>query len=152
MKRAFCMSLATVCLAFASVTAPARGAEFLNPGPMTEKSYPISEAVRVGPFVFLSGKLGTLPGTSTLASGGIKAEARQAMENIAAVLGRNGLSFKNVIKCTVFLADASELAQFNEVYKTYFPDFNYPTRSAVGVAGLALNARVEVECLAEAAH
>jgi reactive intermediate/imine deaminase len=126
----------------------AGAAEYLNPGPMTEKSYPLSEAVKVGNVVYLSGKLGTLPGTPTLAPGGIKPEAQQAMENIKGLLERHGWSLKNVVKCTIFLADSSELAQFNEVYKTYFPDFNYPARSAVGVSGLALHARVEVECIA----
>jgi reactive intermediate/imine deaminase len=126
----------------------AGAADFLNSSPPTEKSYPTSEAVKVGNLVYLSGKLGTLPGTPTLAAGGIKPEAHQAMENIKALLEKHGWSFKNVVKCTVFLADSSELPQFNEVYKTYFPDFNYPARSAVGVSGLALNARVEVECIA----
>jgi len=126
----------------------AAAAEYLNAAPLNEKSYPISEAVRVGNLVYLSGKLGNMPGTPTLAAGGIKPEARQAMENIKAVLEKHAWSLKNLVKCTIFLADAGELTQFNEVYKTYFPDFNYPARSAVGVGGLALGARVEVECIA----
>ena len=134
------------CMRFA--IGPATAAEYLNAAPMTEKSYPISEAVRVGDLVYLSGKLGNLPGTPKLAAGGIKPEAQQAMENIKAVLEKHGWSLKNLVKCTIFLADAGELAQFNEVYKTYFPDFDYPARSAVGVSGLALGARVEVECIA----
>ena len=52
-----------------------------------------------------------------------------------------------VVKCTVFLADMSEWPAMNEVYKTYFP-VNPPARSAVGVSGLALGARLEIECMA----
>jgi len=108
---------------------------------------PFSEAVRVGDMLYLSGKIGNIPGTSQLAEGGISGETRQAMENIKAALEKYGSSLDEVVKCTVFLADIAEWAAMNEVYKTYFP-VNPPARSALGSSGLALGARVEIECLA----
>jgi len=82
-----------------------------------------------------------------LAEGGIAGETRQTMENIKASLEKYGSSLDEVVKCTVFLADIAEWGAMNEVYKTYFPT-NPPARSALGVSGLALEARVEIECLA----
>ena len=108
---------------------------------------PFSDAVKVGDMLYLSGKIGNLPGTSQLAAGGIAGETRQAMENIKASLEKYGSSLDEVVKCTVFLADIAEWGAMNEVYTTYFPA-NPPARSALGTSGLALGARVEIECLA----
>lgn len=109
---------------------------------------PFSEAVRVDDLLFLSGMLGNLPGTSNLVSGGIQAETRQTMENIKAVVLKHGSTMDRVVKCTVFLADIAEWGAMNEVYVTYFP-VNKPARSALGASGLALGARVEIECIAD---
>ncbi|NNK33084.1 MAG: RidA family protein [Xanthomonadales bacterium] len=108
---------------------------------------PFSDAVRVGDMLYLSGKIGNLPGTRQLAEGGIAGETRQAMENIKASLEKYGSSLGEVVKCTVFLADIGEWEAMNAVYVTYFP-VNPPARSALGASGLALGARVEIECLA----
>ncbi len=108
---------------------------------------PFSESVRVGDLVFLAGQLGNIPGTRRLADGGIAGETRRAMDNIAAALARHGASTADVVKCTVFLTDIDEWAAMNEVYVTYFPRHK-PARSAVEVGGLALGARVEIECIA----
>ena len=87
-----------------------------------------------------------IPGTLDLAEGGIAAETRQTMDNISAVLSEFDSSMNDVVKCTVFLADMAEWSAMNEVYRTYFE--NPPARSALGASGLALNARVEIECIA----
>jgi enamine deaminase RidA (YjgF/YER057c/UK114 family) len=79
--------------------------------------------------------------------GGIQAETRQTMENIRDVLDKSGSSMDRVFKCTVMMADMSEWDAMNEVYVTFFPG-NKPARSALGANGLALNAKVEIECLA----
>ena len=72
------------------------------------------------------------------------------MENIGAVLAENGLSFDDVFKCTIMLADMSNWAEFNSVYVRYFKPGRMPARSAFGASGLALGALVEVECCAYA--
>lgn len=108
---------------------------------------PFSEAVRAGGFLFVSGQVGNRPGTMQLVPGGLPAEAAQALDNIAAVLARHGASLADVVKCTVFLADIREWPAFNEVYRTRFRA-PYPARSALAASGLALDARVEVECIA----
>lgn len=112
-----------------------------------EMQLPFSEAVRVGHMLYLSGKIGNIPGTRNLAEGGIQGETRQALENIKATLEKYGSSLGEVVKCTVFLADIKEWGAMNEVYISYFP-VNPPARSALGSSGLALDSRVEIECLA----
>lgn len=121
--------------------------EHLNDPAMESLGLPFSEAVRVGDLLFLSGQIGNLPGTLELAPGGIEGETRQTLENIKATLERHGSSLDRVVKCTVFLADIAEWPRLNEVYRTYFPD-RPPARSAVAGSGLALGARVEIECIA----
>jgi reactive intermediate/imine deaminase len=96
--------------------------------------------------LYLSGAIGNAPGTLNLAPGGIEAETRQTMDNIKATLEQFGSSMDRVVKCTVFLADMNEWAAMNDVYRTYFR--NAPARSALGASGLALGARVEIECIA----
>ncbi len=112
-----------------------------------EAGFPFSSAVEADGWVFLAGELGTTPDTG-LVPGGIGPETRQTMDNIQATLEANGLGWDNVVKCTVFLADIAEWPAFNDVYKTYF-DGTYPARSALGASGLALGARVEIECIAK---
>lgn len=123
--------------------------EFLN-APGTESlGLPFSEAVRAGDTLYLSGQLGVRPGTMELVPGGIEAETRQVMENIKTILERNGSSLDRVVKCSVLLADIAEWPAMNEVYRTYFAS-SPPARSAFGTNGLALGARVEIECIAMA--
>lgn len=108
---------------------------------------PFSEAVRVDDMLYLSGQIGVKPGTTELVEGGIKPETKQTMENIRTALKRHDSSMDRVVKCTIFLADIEEWPSMNEVYRTYFPE-DPPARSAMGASGLALSARVEIECLA----
>ena len=121
--------------------------EYLNSGTVLPEGFPFSEAVRLDNTLYLSGMVGVKPLTLELVPGGIEAESHQTMKNIRIMLKANGASMDDVVKCTVMLADISEWKTFNQVYKTYFKG-NYPARSALGANGLALGARVEVECLA----
>ena len=111
-----------------------------------ENALPFSEAVRIGDMLYLSGQLGT-DSTGRLVPGGVRAETRQALLNIAAILHRHGSSLEQVVKCTVMLADIGEWAAMNEVYLTFFRSHR-PARSAFGTSGLALDARLELECMA----
>ena len=117
----------------------------LMPG-MEHLELPFSSAVRVDNTLYLSGNVGNVPGTLDLVPGGIQGETRQTLDNIKAVAEHFGSSMDKIVKCTVFLADIAEWGAMNEVYKTYFE--NPPARSALGASGLALNARVEIECIA----
>jgi 2-iminobutanoate/2-iminopropanoate deaminase len=105
---------------------------------------PFSEAVRVGDMLYLSGDIGT-DSSGKLAPGGIAAEAKQTMDNIGANLARHQSSFDRVIQCTVALADIKDWPAFNEVYRGYFQK-HFPARMAYATSGLALGARVEVQC------
>ena len=123
--------------------------EFLNSGKIVPTTMPFSEAVKVNDTLYLSGQLGNIPGTMKLVPGGIKEETRQTMNNIKTVLEVHGYSLRNLVKCTVMLADIAEWSAFNDIYKTYF-DTQYPARSAFATNGLALGARVEIDCIAAA--
>ncbi|HEX2219857.1 MAG TPA: RidA family protein [Gemmatimonadales bacterium] len=119
--------------------------------PMTgTRPLPFSAAVRVGDILYLSGQLGT-DSTGALVPGGIEPETRQAMENIRTIVEANGSSMDRVVKCLVMLADMREWGAMNGVYVTFFPD-HLPARSAMGSSGLALGARVEIECIAAVAE
>ena len=126
--------------------APADEPVFLSP-PGAAADLPFSEAVLVQNTLYLSGQIGVLPGTLDLVPGGIQPETRQTLENIQATLERNGASMDQVVKCTVMLADITEWDAMNEVYREFFPP-PAPARSALGANGLALGARVEIECVA----
>lgn len=114
-------------------------------------SLPFSKAVRAGDMLYLSGELGTMPGSMQLKRGGIGPETQQTMDNIKATLEANGSGMDYVVKCLVMLADINEWRAMNEVYRTYFSPGKYPARSAMGASGLALGARVEIECIARIA-
>jgi 2-iminobutanoate/2-iminopropanoate deaminase len=114
--------------------------------PYGRPQHPFSPAVQVGQLLFLAGQIGT-DSTGKLVAGGIEAETRQTMNNIGDVLARVGSSWDRVVKCTAMLADIKEWPAMNAVYATYFPR-QFPARSAFGATGLALGARVEIECIA----
>ena len=146
MKRLlFLLPLAVLCGCDAQVDHEPEIEYLLMPG-MEDLDLPFSSAVRVDDTLYMSGNIGNIPGTLELAEGGIQGETRQTLENIKRVAEQFGASMDRVVKCTVFLADMAEWGAMNEVYKTFFP--NPPARSALGASGLALDARVEIECIA----
>ena len=124
----------------AAAAEPSGTPEFLNSGKVVPTTLPFSDAVRVDDTLYLSGQIGIVPG-------GIREEARQTMENIRTSLEAHGYMMRDVVKCTVMLADIGEWGAFNEIYKEFF-SAPYPARAAFGASGLALGASVEVECIA----
>jgi len=143
MRLAFLPVVASVAvLAACAHPAPNLEVEFIQAG---SPSPVFSPAVRVGNLLFLSGQIGT-DSTNRLVAGGLQAEGRQALNNIKRVLEQNGSSLDKVVKCTVFLADIREWQDFNDIYVTYFRA-RKPARSAMAASGLALGARVEIECI-----
>lgn len=126
---------------------PARAEiEFLNMPGMEGLGRPFSSAVRVDQTLYLSGVIGIDPATGRPAAGGIQAETRAAMNTIKATVEQFGSSMERIVKCTAFIADMSEWGAMNEVYVTYFD--TPPARSALGANGLALDASMEIECIA----
>ena len=122
--------------------------ERFNSGRVLPASVPFPEGTAFGPLVFLSGQLGNQPGTLTLVEGGLRAEALQTLKNIETALQGQGLGVENLLRCTVMLADMADWPAFNEVYRDFFGTRPMPARSAFGCNGLALGARVEIECIA----
>ena len=92
--------------------------EFLNSGKVYPPGVPLAEAVRVGDTLYMSGQIGIQPGTLKLVPGGIKEEAKQTMTNIKTTLEAHGYSMRDVVKCTVMLADIAKWGEFNEIYKS----------------------------------
>ena len=153
MKRAITLSLILLLTLFISGTASAQQAGkqdlkveyYKTSRPMT---LPFSDAVRVGSILFLSGEIGVDYATMKVVPGGIKAETKQCLDNIKSTVEKYGSSMDKVFKCTVMIADMKEWPLMNEVYVTYFKKDRLPARSAIGANGLALGAKVEIECLA----
>ena len=137
---------AAFALAAFDVAAATQPEFYERPNPSGGPKLPFSEAVRAGDMLYLAGELG-VDASGKLAAGGVKAETKQMMDNVGATLARHGSSFDRVVSCTVALADISEWAAFNEIYRGYFKD-HFPARMAYGASGLALNARVEMQCVA----
>lgn len=106
--------------------------------------------MRAGDFVFLCGQIGLDPRTGELVPGGIEAQTRRVMDNLAAVLEASGVSFAEVVKTTVYLTNLADFAAVNGIYGTYFPA-NPPVRSLVQVAALPRGASVEIDAIACAA-
>ncbi|PHI21318.1 reactive intermediate/imine deaminase [Lewinellaceae bacterium SD302] len=116
-----------------------------SPDP-TRADTPFSEAVQAGNLYFLSGQIGRDPKTKKLAEGGIRAETRQCLENIKAVLANHGLEMKDVVKALVILDDIGDFAAFNEIYREYLPQ--KPARTTFAAEALAVGAKIEIEVTA----
>ena len=108
---------------------------------------PYSQAVEAGNTLYVSGQLPINPATGQFAEGGINELTAQSLINMKAILEAAGMSFDNVVKTTVFLADMADFADMNEVYAQFFAA-PFPARSAVAVKTLPKGARVEIECIA----
>ena len=108
---------------------------------------PYSQAVKAGGFLFLSGQIALIPGTSELRNESIRSETRQVMENLKAVLEDTGLDFSSVVKTSIFLKDMQSFAEVNEEYGHYF-DRDFPARETVAVKTLPKDVNVEISMIA----
>lgn len=122
---------------------------------------PYSQAIKVGDFLFASGQIGINPATGKIVSDGLIAsavgkvtgqavidQADQVLKNIGAILAEAGLTYDDVVKTTVFLADIEHFGIVNEVYNNYFVNAPLPARSCVEVANLPKDALIEIEVIA----
>ncbi len=109
---------------------------------------PYSQAIRVDGLLFVSGQIPLDPASGSLVTGGIEAETKRVMENLAAILKAAGADFDRVVKTTIFLKDMSNFQKVNEIYGSYFkPPF--PARATVEVARLPKDVNVEIDCIAK---
>ena len=108
---------------------------------------PYSQGVASGGYVFLSGQVGRKHDATELEKG-VAAQTEQAILNLKAVLAEKNLTLDNVVKTTVFLADMNDFTKMNAVYAEFFDEDTAPARSTVQVAGLPLNAEMEIEVMA----
>jgi reactive intermediate/imine deaminase len=120
---------------------------FINSQSNIDKGYPFSEATIVNGIIYLSGEIGTLPDGS-LISGGIEAETRQTLTNIKNKLEKMGGSMDDIFKCTCMLSDIKDWPLMSQEYKKFFNSQKLPARSAFAGSGLALGAKLEIECMA----
>ena len=107
---------------------------------------PYSQAVRAGNMLYASGQIPLVPETGSIQAEDIAGQTEQVCDNVGRVLEAGGMTFKNVVKTTCFLADMSDFAAFNEVYAKYFT--SKPARSCVAVKQLPKNALCEIEVIA----
>jgi 2-iminobutanoate/2-iminopropanoate deaminase len=112
---------------------------------------PYSQAVRVDNFIYTAGQIALIPETGQLVEGGIEAQIRQVMQNLASVLEAAGSNLANVVKTTIFVTNLEDFAVINKVYGSFFAS-DPPARSTVQVAALPLGANVEIEVIAIAGH
>lgn len=108
---------------------------------------PYSQAVEAGGFLFSAGQIGLDPATGEFVADDVEGQVEQVCENLRAILENAGLSFGDVVKTTVYLADMDEFPLVNAIYARYFTE-PYPARSTVAAAGLPKGARVEIDVIA----
>ena len=108
---------------------------------------PYSPAVRTGDLLFISGQIPLDPATGNVVEGDIAAQTRRVLDNIGALLEAGGLTFRDVVRTTIFLADINDFSTVNTVYGTYFSE-PYPARATVQVARLPKDSRVEIDAIA----
>ncbi|MEM1042145.1 MAG: RidA family protein [Bacteroidota bacterium] len=108
---------------------------------------PYSQAILSGNTLYCSGQIAFVPETGELLHGDIEAETARVLDNLGAVLRAGGMTYEDVVSCTVYLTDINDYGQVNEVYARYFSE-SPPARQAVEVSALPRGARVEIACTA----
>ncbi|RCX18263.1 endoribonuclease L-PSP [Anaerobacterium chartisolvens] len=108
---------------------------------------PYSQAVNVGGRIFTSGQIGIIPETGEMVQGGVEAEAKQALDNLKAVLEAAGSGMKYVTKTTVFIKDMGDFNTVNNIYSQYF-EAPYPARSCIEISRMPKDALIEIEAIA----
>ncbi|OEK01059.1 reactive intermediate/imine deaminase [Roseivirga sp. 4D4] len=109
---------------------------------------PYVSAIKSGNLVFCSGQTGINPDTGKVESSTVEGQTKQVMTNLKAVLASQGLTIQNIVKCNVYLSDMTNFEKMNQVYGEML-EGHTPARTTVAVAGLPLDALVEIECIAE---
>ncbi|MDA3839118.1 MAG: RidA family protein [Candidatus Delongbacteria bacterium] len=112
-----------------------------------EAKGPYNQAVEVNDTLYVAGQIGMIPENGVIVDGGIKAQTKQTLDNIRAILNEAGYTFGDIVKCTCFLTDFNEYKEFNEVYGEYF-SADAPARSTFGISALPVGVKVKIDCIA----
>jgi 2-iminobutanoate/2-iminopropanoate deaminase len=123
---------------------PAPARRVIQPAGYKPTPSPLVPAILVGDTLYMSGNTGGDPASGQLVPGGLEPEMRQIMTNVQTVLAAADMSLGDVVAVTTYLADMADFAKYNEIYRSYFPDGAFPTRSTVAVRELARGARLEI--------
>ncbi|MFK7951897.1 MAG: RidA family protein [Ekhidna sp.] len=121
--------------------------EIINSSKAPAPIGPYSQAIKAGNTLYVSGQIPLDEATGNLIEGTIEEETEQVMKNLSYILEEAGLTFKNVMKCSIFVSDMGNFANINSVYGRYFP-IEPPARETVEVSGLPKGVRVEISCVA----
>ena len=125
------------------------GAEYFVSEISKELNFPFSDAAIVGNIIYVSGQVGSKPGTRKVVDGGIGAETMQTLNNIKKILNDLGSSSDKIFKCLCMLEDINDYSEMNNAYTKFFSSRDYlPSRSTFAGSGLALGAKIEIECWA----
>ena len=125
------------------------GAEYFVSEISKELNFPFSDAAIVGNIIYVSGQVGSKPGTREVVDGGIGAETMQTLNNIKKILNDLGSSSDKIFKCLCMLEDINDYSDMNNAYTEFFNSRDYlPSRSTFAGSGLALGAKIEIECWA----
>ena len=108
---------------------------------------PYSQAIKIGNFLYTSGQISLDAETMKIVTGSIEIETEKVLQNLEAILVKDGLNLNNVIKTTVYLSDLGDFSKMNQVYERFFSD-NRPARACVQVAALPKGAKVEIDAIA----
>jgi 2-iminobutanoate/2-iminopropanoate deaminase len=108
---------------------------------------PYSHAVRAGDFLFVTGQLAEDPATGEISRGSLMAQTQRVMDNLKLVLDHAGTSFDNVVMARIFLTDFRDYESVNQVYASYFKEGRRPSRTTVGVIGLADQGDIEIDLI-----
>jgi len=108
---------------------------------------PYSQAIKLGNTLYISGQIPIDQINGTMVEGSIESETEQVMKNLGYILEEAGLSYQDVVKCSIFVSDMNNFSKVNEVYGKYF-ESNPPARETVEVSGLPKGVNVEISCIA----
>ncbi len=125
--------------------------EIINSNQAPAPIGPYSQAVKFGNTLYVSGQIPIDQATGAMVDDTIEAETEQVMQNIEYILNESGLTFSDVLKCSIFVSDMGNFGRINEVYGKYFQE-NPPARETVEVSGLPKGVNVEISCIAGFNH
>ena len=144
------LKILSILILFVSCSGPTdNDAEYFVSEISKELNFPFSDAAIVGDIIYVSGQIGSKPGTREVVEGGISAETIQTLNNIKMILNDLGSSSDKIFKCLCMLEDINDYNEMNKAYTTFFNSRNsLPSRSTFAGSGLALGAKIEIECWA----